>query len=227
LTPSTAAPAAVEGLRDRKKRRTRQAISDIATRLFFERGFEAVTLADIADAAEVSVKTIFNHFGSKEDLFFDRADEFRASIVETIADRPPGTTVLAAMRKLLVENLVPFVGAGWEGLPEPGEINGFRAYLATQDRSPALRARRLTMMEEVGDLLTGVIAAELGREPDDPALLSLAAMLGSALELRARVLSHAVLTHRPPDEIRRRVIETVEVTFDRLAAAFADVDRPH
>ncbi len=79
----------------------------MATRLFVTRGFEQVTLAEIAEAAEVSVKTIFNHFGSKEDLFFDRVDEVQARFESAIADRPEGETVLGALRVLLTEHLVP------------------------------------------------------------------------------------------------------------------------
>ena len=226
VSSAPASPPAPEGLRDRKKRRTREAISDIATGLFFERGFEAVTLADIADAAEVSPKTIFNHFGSKEDLFFDRAEELRASLVDAVVGRPAGVTVLASVRSLLVDNRVPFRDTGWDDLDEPARAEGFRNFLATQERSPALRARRLTLMEEVGDLLTGVLASDLEREPDDPAVGALAAMLVAALELRARVLSTAVLSRLAPEETRRRVTESVETTFDRLTTAFADVDRP-
>src|SRR3954449_4428781 len=98
---------AADGLRDRKKRRTREAISDTATQLFIEHGFEEVTLAQIADAAEVSVKTIFNHFGSKEDLYFDRAGEMLEGLRTTIVDRPAGMTTLEALRRLLTENVVP------------------------------------------------------------------------------------------------------------------------
>src|SRR4051812_43175414 len=100
------------GLREAKKARTRLAISDVATRLFAERGFERVTLAEIAEAADVSVKTIFNYFASKEDLFFDRADELIDGIVATIEQRPHGITVTEALHQLLRDNVVPFPGAG-------------------------------------------------------------------------------------------------------------------
>src|SRR4051794_10762590 len=59
------------GRRERKKQQTRQAISDVATTLFLERGFDAVTVAEVARAADVAVQTVFNHFPAKEDLFFD------------------------------------------------------------------------------------------------------------------------------------------------------------
>ena len=215
-----------EGLRERKKRRTRREISDVATRLFAEHGFEGVTLAQIADAAEVSVKTIFNHFGSKEDLYFDRLAEARTDLVATIAERPEGTTVLRAVRRLLAENRVAFRGVGWDALAEPAVYEDFRAFLATQDRSPALRARRLTFGEELGELLRRVLATELDRDPDDPAVDALCTLVVAAMLQRDRVLRVAVAEGAPYGEVRDRVVAVVDEAFDRLDAAFADVDRP-
>lgn len=214
-----------EGLRERKKRRTRAEISDVATRLFFEHGFEAVTLAQIAEAADVSVKTIFNHFGSKEDLYFDRADELRRSLADTIAGRRAGTTVLGALRRLLTENRVPFAGEGWDGLEDAHRYAGFRQFLATQDRSPALRARRLTLTDELGEQLAGGIGAELGREPDDPALRIFVAMLVAVLHVRDRILREAIAEGVPAEDVRRRVVQAMGDAFDRLEAAFAELDR--
>lgn len=213
-----------DGLRERKKRRTREEISDVATRLFFARGFEAVTLAEIAAAAEVSVKTIFNHFGSKEDLYFDRMGELRAGLVSTVADRPAGTTALAALRALLVDNRVAFPGEGWAGLEDERGYAGFRAFVATEDRSPALRARRLVIMHAIEEDLRGVLARELGRSPDDAAIQALAAMLSGVLHLRDRVLRAAIAEGAAPAEVRRRVVEVVEEAFRRLMAAFAELD---
>ena len=91
------------GLREANKARTRQAISDIATRLFIERGFENVTVAEIAEAAHVSVKTVFNYFSTKEELFYDRMDDILAIIVAAVRDRPPGTTVLESLHVLIAQ----------------------------------------------------------------------------------------------------------------------------
>ena len=79
------------GLREFKKARTRRAISDVATRLFAEQGFEAVTVAQIAAAAEVSIKTVFNYFTTKEDLFFDRAGELIDVLVRNQEDERVAT----------------------------------------------------------------------------------------------------------------------------------------
>src|SRR3954452_17522513 len=141
-------------LRARKKARTRQEITDVATRLFADRGFEEVTLSEIAAAAEVSIKTIFNHFGSKEELYFDRADELRDALLATIVERAAGTTVLDALLELLTQNLVPCPGTGWPRMDAPVQMERFRSCMAPQDRSPALRARRLVIGRELGERIT-------------------------------------------------------------------------
>lgn len=215
------------GLRERKRLRTRREISDVATRLFVERGFERVTLAEIAGAAEVSVKTIFNHFGSKEELFFDRIEEVRERFESTVTERPPGVTVLAALRALLTEHLVPIGDLPpWRALEIPERYALFRGFQQAQDRSPALRARRALIGEETGERLRGAFARELGRDVDDPAIRTLAAMVVAALDLRDATLRAAVLADLPAGEVRRRVLEVVDECFGRLEAAFADVDRP-
>jgi AcrR family transcriptional regulator len=186
-----------------------------------------VTLAEIADAAEVSVKTIFNHFGSKEDLFFDRVDEVRARFESTVTDRPPGVTVLGALRFLLSEHLVPIGDLPpWRALEIPERYEMFRGFQEAQDRSPALRARRALIGDETGESLRGVFADELGRDPDDPAIRALTVMVSAALELRDKTLRAAVLDRLPAGEVRRRVTAAVDESFGRLERAFADVDRP-
>src|SRR5919206_5335332 len=88
-----------EGLRERKKRRTREAIADAAMRLFAARGFDAVTVADVARAADVSEKTVFNYFPTKEDLVLAGGAERRAALVEAIRARPPGASLVQPFRE--------------------------------------------------------------------------------------------------------------------------------
>ena len=89
---------AQEGLRASKKRRTREAIAAAAMRLFTERGFDAVTVAEIAAAADVSEKTVFNYFPAKEDLVFERGQERRAALVDAVRNRPPGASIVEPFR---------------------------------------------------------------------------------------------------------------------------------
>src|SRR3954447_3694638 len=89
------------GLRERKKQRTRRHIAETARRLFSERGFEHVTVAEIARAAEVAEATVFNYFPTKEDLFYWQLEAFEERLAQSVRDRPPGTSVLAAFSALL------------------------------------------------------------------------------------------------------------------------------
>src|ERR671930_375810 len=84
------------GLRERKKLQTRQQIADTARRLFAERGFEAVTVAEVASAAEVSEATVFNYFPTKEDLFYSGLEAFEEELLSSIRAREPGESILHA-----------------------------------------------------------------------------------------------------------------------------------
>ena len=95
--------AATEGLRERKKRETREAIARAAWKLFVRRGFDAVTVADIARAANVSEKTVFNYFPTKEDLVYWRMESFEDELLETIRTRAPGESVVEAFGRFVSE----------------------------------------------------------------------------------------------------------------------------
>ncbi len=90
------------GRRERKKAQTRKALADAALRLFSERGYDQVTVAEVAEAADVSVTTLFKHFPSKEALVFDLDADQEEALVSTVRDRPAGRTVLAALHSHLL-----------------------------------------------------------------------------------------------------------------------------
>src|SRR5215211_175519 len=91
------------GLRERKKQQTRQVIAEAAHRLFTERGFETVTVAEVAREADVSEGTVFNYFPTKEELFFSGMEAFEAQLVEAVRDRSAGESVPAAFRRFVLE----------------------------------------------------------------------------------------------------------------------------
>ncbi len=107
--------ASQTGLRERKKQQTRRVIADTARRLFAERGFEQVTIAEIARAADVSDKTVFNYFPAKEDLYFDEDQAMEAGLARAIRERRGGESVLDACRRFYAGGLGRMAEQGGSG----------------------------------------------------------------------------------------------------------------
>jgi AcrR family transcriptional regulator len=152
------------GLRERKKERTRQLIAETAWRLFADRGFRQVTVAEVAREAQVAVATVFNYFPTKEDLFYYRLEAFGAELVDAVASRPAGEPVLAAFRRQLLESggLLAQVEAG--DLQALERLRTFNRVIAA---SPALLAREQQAFTRIADALAAELAAETGAAADD------------------------------------------------------------
>jgi AcrR family transcriptional regulator len=137
------------GLRERKKQRTRQLIADTARRLFAERGFEQVTVAEIAREAEVAQATVFNYFPTKEDLFYSRLEAFEEELLAAIRERAPGQSVLAAFAGFLLDQ------RGVLAMRAPGGDDEATREIRTVTRvitaSPALLARELRAIAHGAD----------------------------------------------------------------------------
>src|ERR1700676_1359510 len=95
------------GLRERKKQKTRDTIINVALELFAERGYEHTTIAEIADAADVSPRTIFAYFPSKEDILFDDLAALQERLAQALRERPAGATALDALRQFILASLNP------------------------------------------------------------------------------------------------------------------------
>ncbi|MFC0438714.1 TetR/AcrR family transcriptional regulator [Kutzneria buriramensis] len=152
------------GRRERKKAATRQALADAALELFLARGYDAVGVREIADAADVSVTTLFKHFpDGKEALVFDDDANREATLVAVVRDRPAGLSIPAALHR--------FLRAEQAGL---GAQPRFADFLRLVRETPALQehARRMWLRHEVR--LAGAIADESGLPPDDAACQALA-----------------------------------------------------
>ncbi|MFI6485952.1 TetR/AcrR family transcriptional regulator [Streptomyces sp. NPDC050564] len=156
-------------LRERKKRATRQRISDLATQLFVERGFDHVTVAEIARAADVSAMTVFNYFPRKEDLVLDRIPETVEMFTAAVRRRGPGETPLASLRRLALELLD-------QRHPLSGVDDDFPAFWQVVIDSSALRARAREGVEGVEHALADALreTAEF-RDPHLVAALIVAA----------------------------------------------------
>lgn len=212
------------GLRARKKASTRRSISDVATRLFLERGYEAVTLADVAAAAEVSVKTIFNHFGSKEELFLDREREIEEAVLAAVRARPAGTTVAAAICALVSENRIATPGQGWAALDDPVMRGFMERFMAIWRDTAALHARSLLGNLRLADRLAAALGEETGLGRDDDRVTAWASLLAAALLRRHEVGVDAILAGQPAAEIERRARALAAELFGRLETAFGDLE---
>ncbi len=147
--------------RTRKRLATRLSISDAATRLFFERGFDAVTVDEIAEAADVGRMTVFNHFPRKEDMFFDLDEEGRETLREALRQREPAISPIETLR-LLAHRLVAEESRYVRFFP------GSQRFVETIERSEALKARARAIRDELAHVVTLALADCVGRDPGDP-----------------------------------------------------------
>jgi AcrR family transcriptional regulator len=145
--------AATEGLRERKKRETREAIARAALRLFARRGFDAVTVADIARAAKVSEKTVFNYFPAKEDLVFGAGMQRVAALIEAVRARPEGASIVEPFRRWTMDHL---------DRVEHEPVDSITAIPRLVMGSDALRNRLFIGWEQEAVLLGPVIAEQVG-----------------------------------------------------------------
>jgi AcrR family transcriptional regulator len=147
----------VAGLKERKKQRTRRQIGEAALRLFLERGFEHVSVADIAAAAEVSAKTVYNYFPTKAHLVFDDDQTVLDDLVAAIRGRSAGESALTAVRGVLA-NLDGRMG---DRRP-PAARAAFRRMVTA---SPSLRSHQRAIAARYEEALAEVLAEETGAPP--------------------------------------------------------------
>ena len=186
------------GRRERKKAQTRTALADAAMRLFTERGYDEVTVTEVAEAADVSVTTLFKHFpGGKESLVFDLDDSQQDALVAAVRERPAGQSILDALRTHL-KSLHDY---------SPAERELLHQLLRLVGRSPALREYADRMWLRYEQALAEVIAAEVGADARDVKVQALA---------RYAVDAHS-LAEREDDP--QRAIDTI---FDLLTTGWGD-----
>ncbi len=188
------------GLRELKKEQTRQLIADTAWRLFADRGFDQVTVAEVAREAMVAPATAFNYFPNKEDLFFFRLEAFGSRLLEAIRTRRQGEPALAAFRRYVLQpaGLLGELEAG-----DPQALERLRTVHRMIAASPALQAREQRALSDYAAALAELLAIETRAPIDD---------------VRARVAAHAFMGVQRAliDHVRRRVLD--DDRPDRLAA---------
>jgi AcrR family transcriptional regulator len=199
------------GLREFKKHRMRQEIADQAMQLFATRGFDHVTVAEVAAAAGVSEKTVFNYFPTKEDLFYDEVPRREAALREAIRDRAPGESILAALRRLQVQEC--------QRLSSPG----FATFARVIEESPSLQAKELEIMARFVLVLTEVVEAELGVDPRDARIA--AGLLVSVHRLLFRSARQQALAGRHGPAAVRRLRADLDRAYHLLEHGLGELER--
>jgi AcrR family transcriptional regulator len=195
------------GLRERKKAKSRLAISNIATKMFIERGFDDVTVAEVAAAADVSVATIFNYFETKEELFFDREGDIIEEQRRFIAERKAGETITSVLHG-------KFLAAIEAGMPQM--MTHGASFLRTIDGSSALRARLRLGYEKAEAALAETFAEETEAVAGDPTPQIVAAMLVAVQRTLLESASAAALRGDAVAPTKRKLRQACDRAFELL-----------
>jgi AcrR family transcriptional regulator len=196
------------GLRARKKQKTYDTIARVALELFAERGYDETTLAEIAEAADVSPRTIFAYFDSKEEILFCDAPEHLEELKRGLEERPEGSTTVDAIRGLL------------ESMPPPDELAMLRKRIIHD--SPALTLKLRARMSELEPVLAASFAKDLGSEPDDIRAVLIAASATAAFKTLSERLEEQDMSepvsHEDAMAVVDEVLEFLRGGLDRLRA---------
>ena len=202
------------GLRERKKEQTRKAIFEAARRLFDAKGFDAVTVAEVARAADVSEVTVFNYFPAKEDLFYGGMLFFEESLIEAVRNRPRGEPALKAFRRRVMEGAENLAARQrTEAILSAGKVIG---------SSPSLAARERQIVDRYTRELAELLAQATGAAPDDVETMAAAtAMMGTHRALVAYI-RRRVLAGRRGARLAEDFKSQARRAFARLERGLAD-----
>jgi AcrR family transcriptional regulator len=178
------------GLREAKKVQTRQAIAEAAMGLFVTKGFDHVTVAEIAREAGVSEKTVFNYFPTKEDIFFDEVPERLEALTEAVRERRPEQSLVEAMHELHAKQCGRLAGPG------------FAYFARTIAESPALQAKEIDVMAQFTDHLAATIHEELDLHPAD-AQIAANLLMSVHWQFFRNARTHALAGRSGPNAARR------------------------
>jgi AcrR family transcriptional regulator len=185
-----AVPASA-GLRERKKQQTRELIADTARRLFAERGFDTVTVAEVARSANVSEVTVFNYFPTKDDLLFGGMQFFEEQLIDAVRSRPEGESVLATFRRTVID-----------GTKRLGSEETTDAIVAAGNlilASTSLAEHEREVVSRYTALLAVVLAEEADVDPGDVETVGVAAaLMGVQRALVGYVRSNVMAGRRGP-----------------------------
>jgi len=200
------------GLREVKKQQTRELIAAQAMRLFATRGFDQVTVLEVAAAAGVSEKTVFNYFPTKEDLFYDEVPAREAALIGAIRERRPGESILQSLRRLQV--------AECPRLCSPG----FATFARIIEDSPDLRAKELEIMARFSQVLADAIQEELAVDERDARIA--AGLLISIHRQMFRMAREQALAGKHGPAAVRRLKSDLDRAYELLEHGLSRLDDP-
>ncbi|MEW1748439.1 TetR/AcrR family transcriptional regulator [Streptomyces angustmyceticus] len=199
-----------EGLRERKKRQTRQRISDAALGLFLERGFDHVTIAEVAAAAEVSVNTLYNYYEAKEDLVLPPDQASAQRLADIVRARQPGESAARAVLTQLRDEVRRRDRA-------VGLTAGFGPVFHMMRAAPTLTARLEDLGRQMTDAVAAVLAEEAGAGPDDRTPFLVAGQIGWFHSLLYAEIGRRIVADEKPDAIAEAVLALLDLVESLLS----------
>ena len=192
-----------EGLRERKKRLTRQHISDVATALFVFRGFDNVRVSEVADVVGVSEKTVYNYFPTKESMVFDMADEGVERVTAALRERPPDESPTRAVLRAVIEDIDRHTFTDGIELLLP-------AFAEMVESTPSLRAAWLDIHSRAVAVMMEQLAASAEVDPHEPETIIAARAIASLQDVSYEMLVRHVAEGLRGSELRDAVVADVE-----------------
>ena len=209
--------AAEPGLRERKKQQTRELIADAARRLFADRGFDAVTVAQVARAANVSEVTVFNYFSTKEDLFYGGMQFFEEKLLDAVRERARGESVLEAFRRPVLE--------GFKRLAADERARMITTAGKLISASPALEAHEREIVARYTRRLAEQLAEEAGAKPGDVEAIGVASALMGVQRALVSYVRSSILAGRRGEKLVADARSQAVRGFGRLEKGLADYGR--
>ncbi|MCE4941967.1 TetR/AcrR family transcriptional regulator [Streptomyces noursei] len=198
-----------EGLRERKKRQTRQRISEVALALFVARGFDKVTIAEVAAAADVSVNTLYNYFAAKEDLVLPPDEASPQRLADIVRDRRPGESAARAVLDRLRDELR-------RRDRKVGLTAGFGPVFEMMRAAPTLTARLEDLGRQMTDALVTVLTEETGAAPGDQTPRVVASQIGWFHSLVYGEIGRRIVAGEKPATIAAALLELLDVVEETL-----------
>jgi AcrR family transcriptional regulator len=209
--------AAEPGLRERKKQQTRELIADAARRLFADRGFDAVTVAQVARAANVSEVTVFNYFSTKEDLFYGGMQFFEEKLLDAVRERARGESVLEAFRRPVLE--------GFKRLAADERARMITTAGKLISASPALEAHEREIVARYTRRLAEQLAEEAGAKPGDVEAIGVASALMGVQRALVSYVRSSILAGRRGEKLVADARSQAVRGFGRLEKGLGDYGR--